>query len=290
MNGTTSSTLIVCPKCKGAGRIEVTDEPRERTSSQTPAKAQPVARPNPLPMLVFQRPASETPKPHPPVRLPAPKTRTAWRNERPLPVPALEPLPRAFRAKVVLATSSETIAPLAPPVRGFDSTPSRLSTSIGPADDDAGSRPLVLPMEVSIQGESLASTPAPAATGSPARGDVDPELIRLSGPPAEAAPLPKSPADDAARRAREQNARALKSAKSAIRVQAGRTKLLQTRRTVARTVIANPRYLEVIQFSPHELAIIGKQPGKTTITVGFQGTAGELPETFEVTVHASQAD
>lgn len=49
-----------------------------------------------------------------------------------------------------------------------------------------------------------------------------------------------------------------------------RSKLLRTRKLVTRIAIADPELIEVVQFSPREMEIIGRRTGTTTLTLWFQ--------------------
>jgi hypothetical protein len=61
-----------------------------------------------------------------------------------------------------------------------------------------------------------------------------------------------------------------------ILVQAHCSRLLVTHANVTRTFVADPRIAEVVQFRPGELALIGLEPGYTTVTMWFENTAEPL--------------
>ncbi len=51
-------------------------------------------------------------------------------------------------------------------------------------------------------------------------------------------------------------------------------KVLRTTRKVARTEVADPSVCAVVQFTPGELSIVGKQAGQTQVTFWFEGLGG----------------
>jgi len=55
-----------------------------------------------------------------------------------------------------------------------------------------------------------------------------------------------------------------------------RSKLIRTKRPVARFSVTDPAILEVVQFGPTEFELIGGQEGETTLTLWFAGDPGEV--------------
>lgn len=55
-----------------------------------------------------------------------------------------------------------------------------------------------------------------------------------------------------------------------------RSQLIITRNSVFRTAIADPRLVDVVQFSPNELAFIGLELGTTTVTLWFENNPEPL--------------
>ena len=61
-----------------------------------------------------------------------------------------------------------------------------------------------------------------------------------------------------------------------------RSQLMITKSNVVRTAIADQRIVEVVQFSPNELAFIGQQLGSTTVTLWFEDEVEPLIYLIEV--------
>jgi pilus assembly protein CpaC len=55
-----------------------------------------------------------------------------------------------------------------------------------------------------------------------------------------------------------------------------RSKLIRTKRPVARFSVTDPAILEVVQFGPTEFELIGGSTGETTLTLWFDGQGGEV--------------
>ena len=60
-----------------------------------------------------------------------------------------------------------------------------------------------------------------------------------------------------------------------LRVEPTRSRLVRTRRPVARLAITHPEILEVTQYGPTEFEFIGKKSGETTLTLWFAGERDE---------------
>ena len=63
-----------------------------------------------------------------------------------------------------------------------------------------------------------------------------------------------------------------------------RSQLVITRSRIARWFIADPSVIDVLQFSPNEISIIGSQMGATTMTLWFEGDATTDPVIYRVEV------
>jgi pilus assembly protein CpaC len=63
-----------------------------------------------------------------------------------------------------------------------------------------------------------------------------------------------------------------------------RSQLVITRSRIARWFIADPSVIDVIQFSPHEISVIGSQMGATHLTLWFEGDAATDPVIYRVEV------
>ena len=55
-----------------------------------------------------------------------------------------------------------------------------------------------------------------------------------------------------------------------------RSRLIQTRNNVVRTAVADPNVVEVVNFSPNEIGIIGLDLGTTTLTLWFENNPNPL--------------
>lgn len=55
-----------------------------------------------------------------------------------------------------------------------------------------------------------------------------------------------------------------------------RSRLIQTRNNVVRTAVADPNVIEVVNFSPNEIGIIGLELGTTTLTLWFENNPNPL--------------
>ena len=65
------------------------------------------------------------------------------------------------------------------------------------------------------------------------------------------------------------------------------SKIIRTRRPVARISITRPEVLEVVQFGPTELELIGLMTGETSFTVWFAGADGQEKEMLRYQVRVS---
>lgn len=63
-----------------------------------------------------------------------------------------------------------------------------------------------------------------------------------------------------------------------------RSQLVVTRSRIARWFIADPSVIDVIQFSPYEISVIGSQMGATHLTLWFEGDASTDPVIYRVEV------
>ena len=63
-----------------------------------------------------------------------------------------------------------------------------------------------------------------------------------------------------------------------------RSQLVITRSRIARWFIADPTVVDVLQFSPYEISVIGSQMGATTMTLWFEGDAATDPVIYRVEV------
>ena len=63
-----------------------------------------------------------------------------------------------------------------------------------------------------------------------------------------------------------------------------RSQLVITRSRIARWFIADPSVIDVLQFSPNEISIIGSQMGATLLTLWFEGDATTDPVIYRVEV------
>lgn len=63
-----------------------------------------------------------------------------------------------------------------------------------------------------------------------------------------------------------------------------RSQLVVTRSRIARWFIADPSVIDVIQFSPVEISVIGTQMGATHLTLWFEGDAATDPVIYRVEV------
>ncbi|TXT39661.1 MAG: pilus assembly protein CpaC [Planctomycetota bacterium] len=63
-----------------------------------------------------------------------------------------------------------------------------------------------------------------------------------------------------------------------------RSQLVITRSRIARWFIADPSVIDVIQFSPNEISVIGTQMGATHLTLWFEGDAATDPVIYRVEV------
>jgi pilus assembly protein CpaC len=71
--------------------------------------------------------------------------------------------------------------------------------------------------------------------------------------------------------------------KGQLEVNVGRSLLLRTRTDIYRTAVVDPRTVEVVQFTPREVSIIGKGTGATHVTFWFRDGDG-MPVTYLVKV------
>lgn len=65
------------------------------------------------------------------------------------------------------------------------------------------------------------------------------------------------------------------------------SKLLRTKKPVARVSITNPEILEVVQFSPTEFELIGGTTGETSLTMWFAGDGQAIGEVLRYLVRVS---
>lgn len=63
-----------------------------------------------------------------------------------------------------------------------------------------------------------------------------------------------------------------------------RSQLVVTRSRIARWFIADPSVIDVLQFSPYEISVIGTQMGATHLTLWFEGDAATDPVIYRVEV------
>ncbi len=63
-----------------------------------------------------------------------------------------------------------------------------------------------------------------------------------------------------------------------------RSQLVITRSRIARWFIADPSVIDVLQFSPYEISVIGTQMGATHLTLWFEGDAATDPVIYRVEV------
>ncbi|HEX8202919.1 MAG TPA: pilus assembly protein N-terminal domain-containing protein, partial [Isosphaeraceae bacterium] len=114
----------------------------------------------------------------------------------------------------------------------------------------------------------------------------DPGLIRADARDEPEAMRPLSPG---ARRKVEALIEPETGAEVAMQVAVNRSRLLRTKRDLFRTVIGDPGVLDVAQFSPRELSIIGKQVGSSPLTLWFDGPEAGQTLTYLVTVVPDEA-
>jgi len=67
-----------------------------------------------------------------------------------------------------------------------------------------------------------------------------------------------------------------------VRVPARQSLLFDQGRTVARIAIADPKTIDIVQFTPTQFALVGMKPGKTTLTVWFDHDRDPLIMLVEV--------
>lgn len=74
--------------------------------------------------------------------------------------------------------------------------------------------------------------------------------------------------------------------KSEVRIPARQSVLFDEGRPVARIAIADPKTVEVVQFTPEQIGLVGMKPGVTTVTVWFDDE--RTPAILLVTVYESK--
>jgi pilus assembly protein CpaC len=112
--------------------------------------------------------------------------------------------------------------------------------------------------------QERSSLPPPAS----ANGDAD--LVAGVVPQiAGAAPATGNPAPASAGRRLPEQISAMPSISQTLDVVQHRSQLIVGRSNIVRSAIADPAIIEVAQYSPNELAIIGLQVGSTTLTLWF---------------------
>src|SRR5205807_8145757 len=69
-----------------------------------------------------------------------------------------------------------------------------------------------------------------------------------------------------------------------------RSQLMITKSNVVRTAIADQRVVDIVQFSPTEMAFIGQTVGSTTVTLWFEDSPHPLIYLIEVITDPSVDD
>ena len=58
-----------------------------------------------------------------------------------------------------------------------------------------------------------------------------------------------------------------------VRLQVGRSLVLRTKADIHRTAVAAEGIVELSQFTPREISLVGRSPGTTTVTFWFRDAA-----------------
>jgi pilus assembly protein CpaC len=94
--------------------------------------------------------------------------------------------------------------------------------------------------------------------------------------PAGLNPIPATIPHTPAAKPLPQQISAMPSVSEALEVVHHRSQLIVTRSKVVRTAVADPSVIDVVQYSPNELSIIGAELGSTTLTLWFQNSPEPL--------------
>jgi len=132
--------------------------------------------------------------------------------------------------------------------------------------------PAVLQAKVDVEPEAMPAIPSPPAS------PVAPEKAVAQLPPL---PVPSlvAPADAGPMVGPFEILDKVEPLKVIMR----RSTLLRAKVDITRSAVVDPTICDVVQFSPHEVSIIGKSTGATNVTFWFQDPS-ILPRTFLVTV------
>lgn len=273
----------------------------EKSTESVPATGSLVSAPIPAsttapapvvdaPVAVTTSPAStliDLPAPAPaPASAPAVRAPVASTRIVPVPAPARpDPAvaPRSY-ADLVSSPPSPSVPATRPsrtPVTPSPSAPVRIPAPVTVSAPPTGTATQPRRERIDLA-SPLTVTTSPSMPEPKAEEPRDPRVMTVSADSeADQAVLPLS---DNARNKFDQLIEADTGVDATMRVTVRRSRNLKTKRDVFRSVVVDPSVIDIIQFNPRELSIIGKQAGMTNLTLWFDDANGGKSMTVLVTV------